>query len=115
MASITDELKSESKATAARMRHLLPEIEHALAVGHSHAQVHALLVTRGIETSFLYYQNLLHRLRKEKARGKVAYQPPQGLPAPHNTNLANQKHMGVPAEPDSDSKFKWDVKSPLKW
>ena len=112
---LTDGIPSEAKATAARIRLLLPQIEQALADGSSQVQVHAYMVTKGFEMTLPYFRNMLHRLRKERSHVKATYQPSPAPSGAHNTNLATQEKMGTPAAEDSDLKFKWDVKSPLKW
>jgi hypothetical protein len=45
---------------------LLPTIEAVIARGFTHAQVHALLVDRGIVMKFKYYEDVIYQLRRKR-------------------------------------------------
>jgi len=53
------------KVAAKVLAKLLPTIEHAIGNGFTHAQVHAWLKQHGVVMQFRYYENALHRLRKQ--------------------------------------------------
>ncbi|MFC5550194.1 hypothetical protein [Massilia aerilata] len=71
----------KAKSKAAQIAELLPEIEEALAAGHSHLTIFEQIKNKiGLELSFGYYENTLHRLRQRKAaKNKVTPRPQAGV------------------------------------
>lgn len=54
-----------SKSKAAQLAELLPEIEAALVAGHSHRAIFEdVKKTVGLDLTFGYYENTIHRLRR---------------------------------------------------
>jgi hypothetical protein len=55
------------KSKASQLAELLPEIEAALAAGHTHRAIYEdVKRTTGIDLKFGYYENIIHRLRARK-------------------------------------------------
>jgi hypothetical protein len=56
---------SRAKSKAAQLAEMLPEIEAALAAGHSHKVIFEdIKKTVGLNLTFGYYENTIHRLRQ---------------------------------------------------
>lgn len=68
----------KEKSKAAQIAELLPEIEAALAAGHSHQAIFEHVKgTTGLELTFGYYENTLHRIRqRQEAKNREISKPP---------------------------------------
>jgi hypothetical protein len=66
---LTIGIPATQRTALRRLGDLLPQIEHGLANGYSHAAMHAELTTLGIYISLPYYHKVIHRLRKEQRQG----------------------------------------------
>jgi hypothetical protein len=74
---LTDQLP-KAKSKAAQITELLPEIEAAVEAGHSHEAIFEnVKKTTGLDLTFGYYKNTLHRVRrKTEAKSKTVAKPP---------------------------------------
>lgn len=67
------------KSKAAQLAELLPEIEAALEAGHSHQAIFEhVKKTVGLDLTFGYYENTMHRLRR-RVKMNVKENPTQHL------------------------------------
>lgn len=77
LTSVSPERKPKSKA--ARLAELFPEIEIALEAGHTHRAIFEdVKKTVGLDLSFGYYENTIHRIRQRFGKAekrKVAPAP----------------------------------------
>lgn len=67
------------KSKAAQLAELLPEIEAALQAGHSHHAIYEhVKKTVGLDLTFGYYENTMHRIRR-RIKMNVKENPTQPL------------------------------------
>lgn len=111
LASITPPLKSKTASLA----ELLPGIEGARAVGHTHGAIYEYIKnTIGLDITYRYYQLTLHRVRAKRAKELAAVQTPGQVRQVH-TSIRPPAHKppaspaGQPQLDNSEPKFKYDV------
>lgn len=73
----------KAKSKAAQITELLPEIEAALSAGNSHDAIFEnVKKTIGLELTFGYYKNTLHRARHRQTENAKAKSKPVSPPGP---------------------------------
>jgi hypothetical protein len=68
----------KTKSKASRIAELLPEVEAALTAGHSHQTIFEQVKnTTGLQLTFGYYENTIHRIRqRQQKKATGAAKPP---------------------------------------
>lgn len=88
------------KSKAAQIADLLPEIEAALKAGHSHRVIFEdVKNTVGLDLTFGYYENTIHRVRKRLDQPEKGKEPP--VPRP---SKIVPKQVITPRAPDALAK-----------
>lgn len=115
LASIAPPKKTKSQ----RLSDLLPAIEGARAVGHSHAAIHEYVKnTIGLDLTLRYYHLILHRLRRRSLEetSKPSVRPTPV--APVRVPAGGVVEAGLTIEPADENKaagerFTYDVKASI--
>jgi hypothetical protein len=103
------------KSKAAQLAELLPEIEVALVAGHTHRVIFEQVEKAiGLNLTFGYYQNTIHRIRqrKEAAAKKLAAPAPAPRKIPPNT-LSTSPATGAQAMDAPTSKLQEALSEPV--
>lgn len=92
----------KAKSKASHIAELLPEIEEALAAGYSHQAIFEQVKnTTGLELTFGYYENTIHRIRQRvEAKAKSVTEPPaaagQKSPPLNFSTIKATQSIGAP-------------------
>lgn len=112
--NLLSEISPPPKSKAAKLAELLPAIEGALAVGHSHAEIHDYIKNKlGLAITYGYYELTLHRVRKRRNALSTATAPRPSIALRPVQAASPVEAAGSPVSGQAPQKFVYDLHAPI--
>jgi hypothetical protein len=75
------------RSKAVLLGRLVPLIDQAVALGHKHEAIHSAIQSGGVDLTFGYYRNTLHRIRTRNATSPT----PSTVQSPVHVSVGSQE------------------------